>query len=483
MLNETKRFAASLKDEEDTTGARLTDHNHDELAELEKRYCSYGDTVHYLDPPKYFERAEGNYLYDADGTAYLDLQMWYSAASFGYGNQRLNDRLKAQLDKLPQLASQYLHVEKVRLAAAIGRLNESKFGETGRVHFNVGGSQAVEDSLKLVRSETGKNVVFAFQGGYHGRTLGASAITSSYRYRRRYGHFGDRAHFVPYPYCFRCPYGKKADDCGLYCVDQFAKNFDTEYNSFWDPKVGESEFAAFYVESVQGTGGYVVPPKGYFEKLKAVLDERNILLVDDEIQMGFFRAGKLWGIENFNVTPDIIVFGKALTNGLNPLSGIWAREGLITPEKFPPGSTHSTFSSNTLGTAVALELMEMMAETDYEILTRETGAYFLERIRDLQKRYPKIIGDTDGLGMALRIEICQADGYTPDRELCDRIFAEGMKGDLDVGGRKMGLVLDVGGYYKNVFTLAPPFDISREEIDTSIEMLEMLFRRCAPDRV
>ncbi|MBS1797412.1 MAG: aminotransferase class III-fold pyridoxal phosphate-dependent enzyme [Acidobacteria bacterium] len=455
----------------------------DELLELEKRYCSYGDTVHYLEPPKFFERAEGGYLYDRAETPYLDLQMWYSAASFGYGNPRLNAALKNQLDRLPQLASQYLHAEKVELAAAIGRLNESKFGATGRVHFNVGGSQAIEDSLKLVRSETGKTLVFAFMGGYHGRTLGASAITSSYRYRRRFGHFSDRAHFVPYPYCFRCPYEKRRDSCGLYCVDQFAKNFDTEYNSFWDAKAGEAEFGAFYVESVQGTGGYVVPPAGYFEKLKQVLDERRILMVDDEIQMGFYRAGKFWAIENFGVTPDIIVFGKALTNGLNPLSGIWAREGLISPEKFPPGSTHSTFSSNTLGTAVALELVRMVAEIDYERITREKGAYFLERIRDLQRRYPRIIGDTDGLGMALRMEICGPDGRAPDRELCDAIFAEGMKGDINVGGRRMGLVLDVGGYYKNVFTLAPAFDISREEIDLACEMFEILFKRCAPGRI
>jgi 4-aminobutyrate aminotransferase/(S)-3-amino-2-methylpropionate transaminase len=454
-----------------------------ELLEMEKKYCSYGDTVHYLEPPKFFERAEGNYLFDREGVPFLDLQMWYSASSFGYGNERLNNALKNQIDKLPQLASQYLHAEKVELAAAIGRLNESKFGLEGRVHFNVGGAQAIEDSLKLVRNETGKSLMFAFMGGYHGRTLGASAITSSFRYRRRFGHFSDRAHFVPYPYCFRCPYGKKRDSCGLECVNQFAKNFDTEYNSFWDAKAGEAEFAAFYVEAIQGTGGYIIPPPEYFPALKKVLEERKILMVDDEIQMGFYRAGKFWAMENFGVSPDIIVFGKALTNGLNPLSGIWAKEDLISPEKFPPGSTHSTFSSNTLGTAVALELIRMTEEIDYEKITREKGAYFLERIRDLQKRYPKIIGDTDGMGMALRIEICQADGYEPDRELTDRIFAEGMKGDLEVRGRKMGLVLDVGGYYKNVFTLAPSFEMTTEEIDLSCEMLEMLFKRCAPDRV
>src|SRR5437868_6297748 len=139
-----------------------------QLRELERKHCSFGDTVHYLEPPKFFARAEGTYLYDRGGTPYLDLQMWYSAASFGYGNQRLQKTLKDQLDKLPQLACQYLHPEKVQLATAIARLNKSKFGLDGRIQFNVGGSQAVEDSLKIVRNHTGKTLVFAFMGGYHG---------------------------------------------------------------------------------------------------------------------------------------------------------------------------------------------------------------------------------------------------------------------------------------------------------------------------
>src|SRR5437868_8355507 len=396
-----------------------------ELLRKDSIYCSYGDTVHYSDPPKIFSRCDGSFLFDERGTPYLDLQMWYSAVNFGYGNPRINDAVKRQIDTLPQLACQYLHAEKVELAEALCKLMEQRLGVKGRVQFNVGGAQAIEDSLKLIRNATGKNLNFAFMGGYHGRTLGASAITSSYRYRRRFGHFSDRAQFIPFPYCFRCPYGKKREDCGLYCVEQFAKNFDTEYNSFWDAKAGESEFSAFYVEPIQGTGGYVIPPPEYFPALKKVLDARNILLVDDEIQMGFYRAGKFWAIENFNVEPDIIVFGKALTNGLNPLSGVWAREELISPEKFPPGSTHSTFSSNPLGTAVGLEAVRMMEEEDYEEITRRKGAYFLAQIRELQRRYPKVIGDTDGCGMALRIELCREDGCGPDRELADKRFAEG----------------------------------------------------------
>jgi 4-aminobutyrate aminotransferase-like enzyme len=455
--------------------AKLTER---ELLELEATYCSHGDTVHYTDPPKLFADCNGSFMYDEAGREFLDLQMWYSAVNFGYKNERLANAVRRQLDTLPQVASQYLHREKIELATTIARDAEQKFGAKGRVHFNVGGSQAIEDSLKLVRNaKNGKSLMFAFEGGYHGRTLGASSITSSYRYRRRYGHFGERAQFVPFPYCFRCPYGKKRDDCGLYCVDQFARLFDTEYYGVWDPKVGVSEYAAFYIEPIQGTGGYVVPPPGYFEKLSKILEARKILLVDDEIQMGFYRAGKLWSIEHFNVKPDVIVFGKAITNGLNPLSGIWAREELINPQTFPVGSTHSTFNANPMGTGVALETMRMLGENDYETMTREKGALFLDGLKDLKSRY-KIIGDVDGIGMALRMEICEPhDSFTPSKAIVDRMVDEALKGNLELNGRHYGLVLDIGGYYKNVVTLAPNLHMSTDEIRLALALLDRLLHR------
>ncbi|MBS0431073.1 MAG: aminotransferase class III-fold pyridoxal phosphate-dependent enzyme [Proteobacteria bacterium] len=453
--------------------ARVSDAS---LLQDEARYCSFGDTVHYSELPKIFAHCDGSWLYDAAGTPFLDLQMWYSACNFGYANPRLNAALKKQIDTLPQLASQYLHPTRIELAKRIALDAERKWGLLGRVHFNVGGSQSIEDSLKLVRNISGgKGLMFAFEGGYHGRTLGASAITSSYRYRRRYGHF-DRAQFIEFPYHFRGPKGMSKEEYGEHCVAKFARLFETEYNGVWDPKAQACEYAAFYVEPIQGTGGYVIPPMNFFTGLKKVLDQYGILLVVDEIQMGFFRTGKLWAIEHFGVQPDVLVFGKALTNGLNPLAGIWAREELINPQVFPPGSTHSTFSSNPLGTAVGLETMKMLAETDYETMVMKKGAHFLEGLRDLQKRHPEI-GDVDGLGLALRAEICEADGYTPNKALLDRMVDLGLAGALEHRGKKIGLVLDVGGYCKNVITFAPSLHISEEEIDLGIALLDQLLSK------
>ena len=449
-----------------------------ELRQLDAQYCSWGDTVHYIDQPKFFETCDGSYMYDAEGRAYLDLQMWYSTVNFGYRNPRLNAVAHRQLDTLPQIASQHLHREKVELAALIARGAEEKFGAKGRVHFNVGGAQAVEDSLKIVRNACGgKSLMFAFQGGYHGRTLGASSITSSYRYRRRYGHFGERAHFVEFPYAFRGPKGMSKEEYGEKIVREFARLFESEFHGLSDPKAGEAEFAAFYAEPIQGTGGYIIPPKNFFIELKKVLDQHGVLLVVDEVQMGIYRTGKMWSIEHFGVQPDVLIFGKAVTNGLNPLAGVWAKEALLNPQTFPPGSTHSTFNSNPMGTAVALETLRMAAEGDYERSVTEKGAYFLEGLKELQTRWPQI-GDVDGLGLALRAELCEADGFTPSRALMDRRFAEGLKGDLEVDGKKMGLILNTGGYYKNVITFAPSLDITKAEIDLALKLLDALLRRC-----
>jgi len=447
----------------------------------EARFCSFGDTVHYVEPPKIFERCSGSYLFDSRGIAYLDLQMWYSAVNFGYANQRLADAMRRQLDMLPQVASQYLHSTKIELARAIAEDALAKWDAKGRVQFNVGGSQSIEDSLKLVRNARGgKSLMFAFEGGYHGRTLGASAITSSYRYSRRFGHFGERAHFVPFPYHFRGGAGMTKEQYGEHCVRQFERLFESEYQGVWDARANESEYAAFYVEAVQGTGGYVIPPPNYFARLKEVLDRHGILLVVDEIQMGFFRTGKLWAIEHFGVTPDVVVFGKALTNGLNPLAGLWAKESLIGPTVFPPGSTHSTFASNPLGTAVGVETMKMLRESDYASIVEAKGAHFLQGLRELQRRHPEI-GDVDGLGLALRAEICERDGFTPNKKLVGRMVEIGLSGDLGRGSEKLGLVLDVGGYHKNVVTFAPSLHITADEIELAFVLFDQVLTRAKRD--
>jgi len=184
----------------------------------------------------------------------------------------------------------------------------------------------------------------------------------------------------------------------------------------------------------------------------------------------------MWALEHFDIQPDIVVFGKALTNGLNALSGIWAREELINPKVFGPGSTHSTFSSNSLGTATGLAVMRILERPGFEASVMQKGAYFLEKLRELKARHPEI-GEVDGLGLALRMEMCEADGFTASRKLADRMFQVGLDDELSVNGRKLGLILDIGGYYKNVITLAPSLEITTAEIDLGITLLDQVVTR------
>src|SRR3974390_2214208 len=214
------------------------------LLEKESRYCSYGDTVHYALRPKLFDRCEGSFLFDDRGAKYLDLQMWYSTANLGYAHPKINAALHAQIDRLPQLASQYLHREKIELAEKICESVERGFGLKGRVHFNVGGAQAGEDALKLVRKSTGRQRMLAFQGSYHGRTLGASSITAAYRYREAFGYFPERAEFIPFPYTFRAGQGGDPQRTEDYCIAQFERLFEHECTGAWNPKSGVSEFGA-----------------------------------------------------------------------------------------------------------------------------------------------------------------------------------------------------------------------------------------------
>ena len=449
-----------------------------EISELDKEYCSFGDTVHYSANPKIFRGCEGSFMYDSKDIPYLDLQMWYASCNFGYKNKRISDAVINQIMTLPQITPKFLYDYKPMLAEKICKANYKRFREEGRVHFNIGGAQATEDAIKLARNYTHRNGMFAFMGGYHGRTMAASSVTSSFRYRERYGHFADRAHFVPFPYCFRCHYGKKCENCNFYCVKQFAKNFESEYNSFYDKTTGECEYKAFIAEPCLGTGGYINPPIGYFKELKKVLDEFGIMLIIDEIQMGMFRTGKLWAIEHYGITPDVITFAKSLTNGMNPLSGFWAKEKYISPDIFPPGSAHSTYASNPIGMRAGYEVMSIIEEEE-SILEKEIARKskkIMDGLTILKNKYSNI-GDVGGIGFALRIEITEKDGFTPNKKLCDAIQEEGLKGDLTYKNQKCGLVLNNGGFYKNILTLVPSLYISDNEIDMALALLDELFKR------
>jgi 4-aminobutyrate aminotransferase-like enzyme len=212
-----------------------------------------------------------------------------------------------------------------------------------------------------------------------------------------------------------------------------------------------------------------------------VLDEQNILFVADEVQMGFFRAGSLFSIENYGVVPDIIVFGKAVTNGMFPLSGLWAREPLLAPANWPVGSSHATFAAAPLGTALGLATLQLCASRDWAARAEEIGSAIEVVCRRLAERYPQI-RYINRLGAALSLDIADTGG-APDPDIAHAVVEIALRGDTDVAGEPMGLVMTTGGGHGNMIMLAPSLGMESLSIDLLETLLRAAFDRAVSSRI
>jgi len=443
------------------------------LLRRENLYCSQGDISGRRTPKKCFAKSQAEWLIDSEGRRYLDLQMCNSAANFGYGSQIHIEAFDFQARNLPALASEFIHEERVRLAEEICQATEKRFGVKGRVHFTVGGAQAIDDMLKLVARLTGTMRVFAFESSYHGRTIGASGISGSYRYRSLFGGVAS-ADFVPFPYCNRCPYDAEPQTCNYVCISQFERLFEGEGPGQNDGS-GIPECRAFVAEPILGRGGYIPAPPEYFRRLKEILDRHGILFVADEVQMGIYRAGQLWSIENYKVVPDIIVFGKSITNGMFPVAGIWAREPLMSKEMWPVGSSHATFAGSPIGSALGVATMKLCNSMNWSDRAKEIGDALEIICKRLQKSFVQI-RYVNRLGAALSLDIADESGR-PDATMARRLVEAGLQGDIKVAGEQMGLVMTVGGGSGNMIMLAPSLNMSASSFDICEVLMRETFLR------
>ncbi len=433
------------------------------IQETEQKYCSQGDTSARHQPKKYFSKGEGCFLFDNSGTKYLDMQMYNSAANFGYRNPLFEEALVRQMKQLPSLSGEYMCDSQVILAEKICSYMEQKHGVKGRVHFSVGGAQAVDDALKIISSSTGTKNVFTFEGAYHGRTMAASSISSSNRYHNQFGSIIN-TYRIPFPCCIRCPYEKINTSCNLFCIKQIERVFESEYYGVFQPQNEISEYRAFFAEPLLGRCGYVMPPKEYFGELKALLNKHRIYLVFDEIQMGFFRTGKMWAFENYNVTPDMFTFGKSITNGLWPLSGVWAREEIISPDQWPCGSSHSTFSGNPIAMSLGITAMELTASESLQNQVARNSHVFNEIITQLKADY-SIIGRVDCCGMAAGLELVDPISKRPDPVLTRRVAELALTQPMSIRNTNYGLIISVGGIFENAFLLSPSLFMEEHELE------------------
>lgn len=433
-----------------------------DISQLEKKYCSQGDTSGRHNPKKFFKKSEGCFLFDTQNFPFLDMQMHNSACNFGYGQKDFVETLNTQLQILPNLAGEFMHETKVKLSTKICQYMEDKYHVKGRVHFNVGGAQAVDDALKLSINFNHKKKFFTFEGGYHGRTMAASSVSSSPRYSNLFGSVLE-TYRIPFPNCSRCAYGKEPLICNQQCIKSFQRLFESEYFGVFESTLRESAYSGFIFEPILGRGGYVSPPPDYFLALQKILNEHKILVICDEIQMGMYRTGKLWSFENYGITPDIITFGKAFTNGLWPLSGLWAKEEYISPHIWPTGSCHSTFAGHPIGTALGMTALKITEKENFQYLIKNTSKILHKTIQLIQKDY-QCISNLCMVGHAVGFEIIDPNTHSPNPALAKEIINYALYQLPFDNSDRIGLILSLGGVYENSIMLSPSLYITEQEI-------------------
>ena len=437
-------------------------------------YCSQGDVSSKHNPKKMFTASHGNFLIDSDGTRFLDMQMFNSAANFGYSNEEYEQCILEQLHILPCLAAEFMNTNRIELSERICKYMIETYGVSGRVHFTVGGAQAVDDALKLAINYTKSNGILTFEGSYHGRTMAASSVSSSYRYTRRFGSVVNTYKF-PFPNCTSCTYSM-GEGCELYCAKQIERLFKSEYLGIYDTSAQQSKYSTFLFEPILGRGGYVFPKKDYFKKVIPLLKQYNIITIADEVQMGFYRTGKMWSFEHYGIVPDIIVFGKSITNGLWPLSGIWAREDIISPEIWPTGSTHCTFAGHPIGTALGLVTFNQLSNQQNIETINESAAYFKKTLYSVCKKYD-FIHRIQIKGHAAGIDFVKPNTDTPAPDKLKQLIHLSIEHPQVINGQKYGLILTAGGFYESSLMLSPCVYITKNEIDLFAKLFDLYLQQ------
>jgi 4-aminobutyrate aminotransferase len=399
--------------------------------------------------PLVAERGEGAIVEDVDGNRFLDFNAGIAVVATGHCHPRVVEAIQKQAARLIHMSGTDFYYEE--LAALAEKLAEIAPGDAPRrVSFCNSGAEAMEGAIKLARYATGRDKIIAFFGSFHGRTMGALSLTARKAVQRAgFGPLIPGVVHAPYPYCYRCPFGREPESCAVECVKHIE---DTLLKTIAPPE----ETAAIVVEPVQGEGGYVVPPRKFFDELARVAQQNGILLIFDEVQSGMGRTGKMWAAEHFGAAPDILAVAKGIASGM-PLGATVARADLMT---WPPGAHASTFGGNPVCCAAALATIALLEEGLVENAAR-MGAHLMDRLREWPARFPHV-GDVRGLGLMIGIELVR-DRETKQKapELRDRVLSQAFERGL--------LVLGSGD---STIRLCPPLVITRGQCDFAMETLE-----------
>jgi len=399
--------------------------------------------------PFVMDHGKGTEVWDVDGNRYLDFMAGIAVTATGHSHPKVVKAIQQQAEKFIHISSDFYHPQWIELGEKLDEI--APFEEAAVSFMTNSGTETVEAAIKLARYHTGRSNFIGFTGAFHGRTMGAVTFTASKpTYHRGFYPLMNGVVHAPYPNPYRPVLERQhGEDYG----ETVVRYIEEEILAHILPP---DEVAAILVETIQGEGGYIVPPPGFYPALRKLCDKNEILLILDEVQCGMGRTGRWWAIEHFDVEPDVVLAAKGIASGM-PLGACIARKSVMT---WPSGAHGNTYGGNPLACAAALATIDLI-EKEYLQNAAEVGQYTLDALHEIMARHPSI-GDVRGIGLMIGVEFVK-DRKTkyPLEELRDRIVSLAFERGL--------LTL---GCSKSVIRIAPPLNISKSEVDEGLVIFE-----------
>ena len=415
----------------------------------------FPSVFHYYKEPLVILRAKDQYVWDADGNQYLDFFGGIVTVSVGHCNDQVNAKIHQQMDTLQHVSTVFANEPQAALAKKMASLTPG--GALTKSFFSNSGTEANETAILAARCYTGASEIVALRHSYHGRSSMAMTMTGNATWR-----LGG----VPQPgivhahnaYCYRCPFGLTYPSCEVRCASDMEELIRTSTSG---------HIAAFIGEPIQGVGGFITPPKEYFQIVEKIVRNYGGIFISDEVQTAWGRTGHKWfGIEHWGVVPDVITSAKGLANG-SPIGVTVAKAAVADAVK---GAQISTFGGNPVTTTAAKAVIDYIEEHNLLTNTAEVGAYLREMLLGLQDKH-EIIGEVRGMGLLQALELVE------DRKSKKPAVAGTLA--MMEATRENRILVGKGGLYGNVLRLSPPMNITRTEVDEFIKQLDKSFTESA----
>jgi 4-aminobutyrate aminotransferase/(S)-3-amino-2-methylpropionate transaminase len=400
----------------------------------------------------YVAKAEGSLITDVEGNEYIDFGGGIAVMNVGHSHPRVVKAIKDQADQFTHTCFMVApYGSAVKLAEKLCEIVPGDFKKAA--FFANSGAEAVENAIKIARYYTKKTGVIAFENGFHGRTLLGMSLTSKVNpYKKGFGPFAPEVYRMPFAYCYRCSFNLKYPSCNVACADHLEE--------FFINHVSVDQTAAIIVEPVQGEGGFIVPPKEYFTKLRSICDANDILLIADEIQTGIGRTGTMFAMEHFGISADITTVAKSLAAGM-PLSAVVGKKEIM--DAVHPGGIGGTYGANPIACEAALAVLDLFEEEDLLEKAVLLGRTLESRLHQFKDNYD-IIGDVRGIGPMIAMElVTDRENKTPAPEAAKTL----VKYAYD-----SGLILLSCGTFGNVIRLLMPLNIPEDVLNKGLNIIE-----------